>query len=64
MAFFTPERGSGAVNTIMWKDAGADTPYTSSRVRVTLRPGQMVRFDDARLSINLLCAPTPRPLRW
>jgi hypothetical protein len=39
----------------MWKDAGADTPYTSSRVRVTLRPGQMVRFDDARLSINLLC---------
>jgi hypothetical protein len=55
IAFFTPERGSCAVNTIMWKDAGADTPYTSSRVRVTLRPGQMVRFDDARLSMNLLC---------
>jgi len=55
IAFFTPERGSCAVNTIMWKDAGADTPYTSSRVRVTLRPGQMVRFGDARLSMNLLC---------
>jgi hypothetical protein len=55
IAFFVPERGSCAVNTILWKDAGADTPYTSSRVRVTLRPGQMVRFDDARLSMNLLC---------
>ena len=55
IAFFTPERNSCAVNTIVWKDAGADTPYTSSRVRVTLRPGQMVRFDDARLSMNLLC---------
>ena len=55
IAFFTPERNSCAVNTIVWKDAGADTPNTSSRVRVTLRPGQMVRFDDARLSMNLLC---------
>jgi hypothetical protein len=55
IAFFIPERGSCAVNTIMWKDAGADAPYTSSRVRLTLRPGEMVRFDDARLSMNLLC---------
>jgi hypothetical protein len=55
IAFFTPDRDSCAVNTIVWKDAGADSPYTSSRVRVTLRPGQMVRFDDARLSMNLLC---------
>jgi hypothetical protein len=55
IAFYTPERGSCAVNTIMWNDAGPDAPYSSSRVRVTLRPGQMVRFDDARLSMNLLC---------
>ena len=55
IAYFTPDRGSCAVNAIVWKDAGADTPDTSSRVRVTLRPGQMVRFDDARLSMNLLC---------
>ena len=55
IAFFVPERGSCAVNTIMWKDAGADAPYTSSRVRLSLRPGEMVRFDDARLSMNLLC---------
>src|ERR1044072_8991341 len=55
IAFFTPDRDSCAVNTIVWKDAGADTPYTSSRVRVTLPPGQMIRLDDARLSMNLLC---------
>jgi hypothetical protein len=55
IAFFVPERGSCAVNTITWKDAGADAPYTASRVRVSLRPGQMVRFDDAHMSMNLLC---------
>src|SRR5262245_25331702 len=31
IAFFVPERGSCAVNTIMWKDAAADAPYTTSR---------------------------------
>src|SRR6516165_5669334 len=55
IAFFVPERGSCAVNTIMWKDAAADAPYTTSRVRLSLRPGEMVRFDEARLSMNLLC---------
>ena len=54
IAFFAPERGSCAVNTIMWKDAAADAPNTT-RVRLSLRPGEMVRFDDARLSMNLLC---------
>ena len=44
IAFFVPERGSCAVNTIMWKDAGADAPYASSRVRLSLRPGEMVGF--------------------
>src|SRR5262249_58502692 len=56
IAFFVPERGSCAVNTITWRDEGSDTPYTPAhRVRVTLRPGQMARFDGARMSINLLC---------
>jgi hypothetical protein len=55
IAFFVPERGSCVVNTIMWKDVGADAPYTSSRVRLSLRPGEMVRFDGAQLSMNLLC---------
>jgi hypothetical protein len=55
IAFFVPERGSCAVHTFMWKDAGVDAPYATSRVKVTLRPGQMARFDDAHMSMNLLC---------
>ena len=55
IAFFVPERGSCAVNTIIWRDTGADAPYTASRVRLSLQPGGMVRLDDARMSMNLLC---------
>ena len=40
IAFFVPERGSCAVNAIIWKDAEADAPYASSRVKVSLRPGR------------------------
>ena len=57
IAFFVPERRSCAVTAITWKDAGTDTPNTASRVRLTLRPGEMVRFDDVDLSMNLLCGP-------
>ena len=55
IAFFLPERGSCAVHTFMWKDAGADAPYSTSRVRMSLRPGQMARFDDSHMSMDLLC---------
>jgi hypothetical protein len=55
IAFFVPERGSCAVNAIIWKDAQADAPYASSRVKVSLRPGQMVQFDEVKKSMNLLC---------
>jgi hypothetical protein len=55
IAFFVPERGSCAVHTFMWKDESADAPYSTSRVRMTLRPGQMARFDNALMSMNLLC---------
>ena len=55
IAFFVPERGSCAVHTFMWKDGGADAPYSTSRVRLSLRPGQMARFDDAHMAMGLLC---------
>ena len=55
IAFFVPERGACAVNAIIWKDAGVEAPYASSRVRLSLRPGEMVRFDGALRSMNLLC---------
>jgi len=55
IAFFVPERGSCAVNAIIWKDAMADAPYASSRVKLSLRPGEMVQFDEVQKSMNLLC---------
>jgi hypothetical protein len=57
IAFFVPERGSCAVNAIIWKDAEAAAPYASSRVKVSLRPGEMVQFDEVQKSMNLLCGP-------
>ena len=39
IAFFVPERGSCAVNAIIWKDAGAEAPYASSRVKAEPTPG-------------------------
>ena len=50
LAYFVPEQGSCAVHTFMWKDASATT-----RVMLSLRPGEMVRFDNAHLALNLLC---------
>jgi hypothetical protein len=53
IAYFVPERDSCAVNAILWKEAGTDN--APSRVRLSLRPGQMVQFDGAQLAMNLLC---------
>ena len=50
LAFFVREQGSCAVHTFMWKDVG-----TTTRVMLSLRPGEMVRFDNAHLALNLLC---------
>src|SRR5215831_21124938 len=58
IAFFVPERGSCAVHTFIWKDEGVDAPYSTSRVRVSLRPGQMARFDEVHMSFLSLSKPT------
>jgi hypothetical protein len=56
IAFYVPERGGCAVNAVTWKDAAADAPYASTRVRVSLKPGQMFQLDGAqRQSISLFC---------
>ena len=56
IAFYEPERGGCAVSAVTWKDADADEPYASTRVRVGLKPGQMFQLDGAqRQSISLLC---------
>jgi hypothetical protein len=42
VAFFVPERGGCAVNAVTWKDTGPDAPYASARVRIILKPGQIM----------------------
>ena len=56
IAFFVPERGSCAVNAIIWKDAGVEAPYASSRIKVSLRPGEMIQLESGlQHSMDLLC---------
>jgi hypothetical protein len=56
IAFFIPERGECAVNAVTWKDADANAPYSSVRVRVSLKPGQLVQLDGSqRQSMGLVC---------
>ena len=56
IAFYEPERGGCAVSAVTWKDADADAPYASTRVRISLKPGQMFQLDGAQpQSISLLC---------
>jgi hypothetical protein len=56
IAFYEPERGGCAVNAVTWKDAAPDAPFASTRVRISLKPGQMFQLDGAqRQSISLLC---------
>ena len=56
VAFFTQERGECAVSAVTWKDADPDEPYSSARVRVSLKPGQLIELDGPqRRSVGLLC---------
>ncbi len=56
IAFFAPERGGCAVNAVTWKDEDAKAPYASARVRVSLKPGQLLALDGSqRQSMSLLC---------
>ena len=56
VAFFVPERGGCAVNAVTWKDTGPDAPYASARVRITLKPGQIIQIDGAQPhAMGLLC---------
>ena len=56
IAYFAPERGGCAVNAVTWKDAEASAPYASTRVRVSLKPGQLLVLDGSqRQSMSLLC---------
>ena len=56
IAFFIRKRGECGVSAVTWKDADANAPYASVRVRVSLKPGQLVHLDGSqRQSMGLLC---------
>ena len=56
IAFFIRKRGECGVSAVTWKDADANAPYASVRVRVSLKPGQLVHLDGSqRQSMGLVC---------
>src|SRR5262245_33785275 len=56
VAFFVPERGGCAVNAVTWRDTGSNAPYASTRVRIILKPGQIMQIDGAQPhAMGLLC---------
>ena len=56
IAFYAPERGACAVSAVVWKDADPEAAYSSARVRVSLKPGQMFQLDGSqRQSMGLVC---------
>lgn len=56
IAFYKPEAGRCAVMAVVWGDLDAKVPYASTRIRIDLKPGEMLRLDAAeKQSMNLLC---------
>jgi hypothetical protein len=55
IAFYLPDSGNCAVNAVVWDNADADS-YTAARVRISLKPQQMVHIDSVdNRSLNLQC---------
>jgi hypothetical protein len=58
LAFYVPEKNGCAVSAVVWdQDANTGTkPYSSSRVRLELTPGQSVQLDSTgNESLGLKC---------
>jgi hypothetical protein len=56
LAFYEPNNGHCGVNAVVWDKTDADTGMTSAaRVRISLKPGEMVHIDSAEKSLNLQC---------
>ncbi|HEY8276962.1 MAG TPA: hypothetical protein VIG52_08205 [Methyloceanibacter sp.] len=58
LAFYVPEKGGCAVSAVVWdkdENTGA-SPYSSSRVRLELNPGQVMKLDaTGNESVGLKC---------
>ena len=56
IAFYAPDSGHCALNAVVWDNTGADTGMSAVRIRVSLRPGEMVHIDTVeQKSLNLEC---------
>jgi hypothetical protein len=65
LAFYIPENGGCAVSAVVWDiDANTGTsPYTSSRVRMELHPGQSMKLDTSgNGSLGLKCGDNGKTL--
>jgi len=56
IAFYVPDSGRCSINAIVFDAGATDAPYSASRVRINLWPGEAFYLDGAkRESINLQC---------
>src|SRR3979409_821705 len=45
IASYAPPSGGCGLNSVVWDNTDADTDMSAVRIRVSLRPGQMVHID-------------------
>ena len=65
ITFYVPENGGCAVSAVVWDiDANTGTsPYSSSRVRMELNPGQSMKLDTSgNESLGLKCGANGKTL--
>ena len=56
IAFFEADTGRCAVNAVVWDNLAADPGESAKRVRVVIRPSEIVQIDSAKQeSVNLQC---------
>ena len=61
IAFYEPERGGCAVNAISWEHPDTNAISGSTRVRVSLKPGQMIQLDGAERPSRSAFSAVPMP---
>ena len=56
IAFYVPDSGRCSINAVVFDAAPSDAPYSSSRVRIKLWPGETFDLDGPQgKTINLQC---------
>ncbi|MGB2931865.1 MAG: hypothetical protein WBE08_08280 [Methyloceanibacter sp.] len=56
IAFYVPDSGRCAINAVVFDSASADAPYSASRARISLWPGEVLHLDGTdQQSIDLRC---------